>query len=188
MASVCLYCGSRPGARVGHVAAAREVGRGIAEAGFRLVYGAGDRGLMGEAARAAQGAGARILGFIPQHLVDWEVAKRDIDALIVTDTMQTRKRLMLENADAVLALPGGPGTLDELVEVLTWRNLGLHAKPVVLLNLEGYWDPLLTLFRHFETEGFVGEDFGRSLEVVATPAEALAALRAALSPATSARV
>lgn len=181
MRSICLYCGSRPGARPVYAATAREIGRSIAEAGYRLVYGAGDCGLMGEAARAAQAAGAPIMGFIPRHLVDWEVAKRDIDALVVTDTMHMRKKLMLDNADAVLALPGGPGTLDELVEVLTWRYLGLHEKPTVLLNVEGYWDPLIALFAHFDTEGFASRDFGRYLTVVATPAEAMRALRAALS-------
>lgn len=181
MKSVCLYCGSRAGARASHVVAAREMGRAIAEAGFRLVYGAGDRGLMGEAARAAQAAGAPILGFIPQHLVAWEVAKRDLTTLVVTDGMHTRKRLMLENADAVLALPGGPGTLDEVVEALTWRNLGIHDKPIVVMNLDGYWQPLLTLLTHFQTEGFVDEDFGRYLTVVASPAEAIGVLRAALS-------
>lgn len=135
---------------------------------------------MGEAARAAQAAGARITGFIPQHLVDIEAGKRDLHAVIVTDTMHERKKLMLANAQAVIALAGGPGTLDELVEVLTWRHLGLHAKPAFLLNSQGYWNPLLRLFRHMVEEGFVGEHFLDYLTVADTVEELMAALRRAL--------
>lgn len=178
--TVCLYCGSRTGRNPGHARAARELGEALGRAGYALVYGAGDRGLMGEAARAAQAAGARITGFIPRHLVDIEAGKQDLHAVIVTDTMHERKKLMLANSEAVIALPGGPGTLDELIEVLTWRHLGLHAKPAFALNAEGYWDPLLRLIEHMAEEGFVGRHFLGYLTVVATVDELMAALRRAL--------
>lgn len=181
MKSVCLYCGSRPGADAAFAAAAAAFGAGVAAAGWRLVYGAGDMGLMGIAARAAQEGGAPVIGFIPRHLVEQEVARADLDHLVVTETMHERKKLMLGNADAVVALPGGPGTLDELVEVLTWRHLGLHAKPVVLVNIGGYWDPLLALFAHMTQAGFVGEGFRAGLTVVPDPLAALAALERALA-------
>jgi len=188
MPSICLYCGSRTGHDPVHLAMARETGRALAEAGFRLVYGAGDKGLMGEAARAFQATGGHITGFIPRHLLAWEVGKTDIDSLIVTETMHERKKLMLGNSDAVLALPGGPGTLDELIEVLTWRNLGLHEKPAVLLDTKSYWKPFIELIAHMEREGFVGPDFAGYLSRAETPAGAIEALRAALSRRSSSSV
>lgn len=157
------------------------MGRALGKAGFAVVYGAGDLGLMGETARAAKEAGARVTGFIPRHLFDLEVGKNDIDALIITETMHERKKLMFGNSDAVLALPGGPGTLDELIEVLTWRHLGLHDKPVVLLNSDDYWGPLLALFDHMIEQGFVGSTFRSYLTVVETVDEAIGALTEALS-------
>jgi uncharacterized protein (TIGR00730 family) len=178
--SVCIYCGSRPGRNPSYAREARAVGAALAEAGFAVVYGAGDLGLMGEAATAAQAAGARVTGFIPRHLFDLEVGKRDIHSLIVTETMHERKKLMLGNSDAVIALPGGPGTLDELIEVLTWRHLGLHDKPAFLLNTDDYWGPLLALFDHMIAEGFVSEKFRGYLTVVGTVGELMTALRRAL--------
>jgi hypothetical protein len=178
--TVCLYCGSRLGANPAHAREARALGEALGRAGYALVYGAGDRGLMGEAARAAQAAGARITGFIPRHLVDIEAGKQDLHAIIVTDTMHERKKLMLANSEAVIALAGGPGTLDELVEVLTWRHLGLHEKRTFLLNTEGYWDPLISLFNHMAEQGFVGRGFLDYLTVVGTVDELMAALRRAL--------
>lgn len=174
--SVCLYCGSRMGHDTAHAEIARRFGRAVAAAGLRLVYGAGDFGLMGEAARAAQAAGAHVTGVIPRHLVAREVARTECDNLVITETMHERKSLMLGNADAAVALPGGPGTLDELVEVLTWRNLGLHAKPAVLVNVGGYWDPLLALFAAMEAGGFSDARFTAGLTVVADPEAAIAAL------------
>ncbi len=179
--SVCIYCGSRAGRNPVIAREARALGEALGRAGYALVYGAGDQGLMGETARAAQAAGARITGFIPRHLFDLEVGKHDIHALIVTETMHERKKLMLGNADAVIALPGGPGTLDELIEVLTWRHLGLHAKPAFLLNTGGYWGPLLALFNHMVAEGFVHAQFRGYLSVVETVDELMEALREALS-------
>ena len=179
--SVCIYCGSRTGANPAYVREARILGTALANAGYALVYGAGDQGIMGETARAAQSAGARITGFIPRHLYDLEVGKNDIHALIVTETMHERKKLMLYNADAVIALPGGPGTLDELIEVLTWRHLGLHAKPAFLLNTNGYWAPLLALFDHMVAEGFVDAHFRDYFSVAETVDELMAALGEALA-------
>ncbi len=152
--SVCVYCGSRSGARTAYADAAGETGRMLARNGWRLVYGAGDVGLMGEVARAAQAAGAETFGVIPVHLVARQVGKRDLSAFVVTETMHERKKVMYMNSDAILVLPGGGGSLDEFFEVLTWRQLGLHAKPIVLLNTEGYWDPLLALIDRIIGEGF----------------------------------
>ena len=178
--SICIYCGSRTGRKPAYAREARLLGKTLAEAGYALVYGAGDQGIMGETARAAQAAGARITGFIPRHLFDLEVGKHDIHALIVTESMHERKKLMLGNSDAVIALPGGPGTLDELIEVLTWRHLGLHEKPAFLLNTNDYWGPLLALFDHMAAEGFVAAQFRDYLTVAETVDQLMDALRDAL--------
>ncbi|MEO0427718.1 MAG: TIGR00730 family Rossman fold protein [Pseudomonadota bacterium] len=170
---ICLYCGSRPGHDSAFAEAAIAVGTAIAARGWGLVYGAGDHGLMGLAAEAAMKGGAPVLGFIPRRLVDLEVAKRDITAMVVTETMHERKKLMLENADAVLALPGGAGTLDELVEALTWRQLGITTKPVVLLDTNGYWQPFAALVTHFVTHGFAGPGLSKDLCLAPTPDTAL---------------
>lgn len=171
--SVCVYCGSRPGAIPAYAAAARALGQGLAGAGLRLVYGAGDVGLMGEVARAAQAAGGETFGVIPEHLVRREVGKSDLTSYVVTETMHERKKVMLMNADAVVVLPGGPGSLDELFEVLTWRQLGLHDKPIVILNAEGYWDKLRDLLDHVIGQGFADTSLADFLTWVATPEQAL---------------
>lgn len=152
--SVCVYCGSRPGNHPAYMADAERLGRALAEWDWRLVYGAGDVGLMGAVARAAQAAGGDTFGVIPKHLVEWEVGKVDLTRYIVTETMHERKKVMFMNCDAVVVLPGGAGSLDELFEVLTWRQLGLHEKPVVLVNTAGYWDPLIALLDHVVASGF----------------------------------
>jgi uncharacterized protein (TIGR00730 family) len=174
--SVCLFCGSRPGRDPAFAAAAERLGRALATGGHRLVYGAGDSGLMGMTARAAQAAGGSITGVIPQHLVDAEVGKSDLDEYIVTENMHQRKMLMFDRSEAVIALPGGPGTLDELIEVLTWRQLGLHSKPVVVLNTAGYWDPLLALLDHVIGHGFADRAFLDFLDVADQPEQALACI------------
>ena len=152
--SVCVYCGSRSGVRPAYAEAARATGRMLAANGWRLVYGAGDVGRMGEVARTAQGAGAETFGVIPTHLLAREVGKRDLSTFVITETMHERKKVMFMNADAVVVLPGGGGSLDEFFEVLTWRQLGLHEKPIVLVNTEGYWDPLLAMIERIIGEGF----------------------------------
>lgn len=166
--SVCVFCGSRGGRKPVYAEEARALGRALAVAGIRLVYGAGDVGLMGEVARAAIGTGGETFGVVPQHLIDREKGKRDLGRLVVTETMHERKKVLFMNAEAIVALPGGPGTLDELFEVLTWRQLGLHAKPVYLLNTGGYWDPLLALLEHIVHEGFAERSFLGYLQPVAT--------------------
>ena len=152
--SVCVYCGSRSGAMPAYSQAAIAFGTALAETGWRLVYGAGDVGLMGDVARAAQAAGGDTFGVIPQHLVDWEVGKTDLTRYVVTETMHERKKVMFMNADAIVVLPGGAGSLDEFFEVLTWAQLGLHKKPIVLMNIERYWDPLVGLIDHVIDQGF----------------------------------
>ncbi len=176
--SVCVYCGSRDGARASYGAAATETGEMLAKNGWRLVYGAGDVGLMGKVASAAQAAGGKTFGVIPVHLLDLEVGKRDLDTFIITETMHERKKVMIMNGDAVVMLPGGAGSLDELFEALTWRQLGLHTKPIFILNTEGFWDPLLGLIDHFIAEGFADpslRDFVQAVPDITTLEEALAA-------------
>ena len=145
MRDICVYCGSRNGADPEFAKAADEIGAGLAKLGLGLVYGAGDIGLMGRVADAALKNGASVLGVIPEHLAAKEVSKSELSELIVVDTMHERKMMMFERSDAFIALPGGPGTLDEVIELLTWRQLGLHDRPVYILNIKGYWDPLVAL-------------------------------------------
>ncbi|MGC3936424.1 TIGR00730 family Rossman fold protein [Roseobacter sp. EG26] len=179
--SVCVYCGSRPGADPAYMRDAKDLGRALAEEGWRLVYGAGDVGLMGAVAREAQSAGAETFGVIPQHLVDWEVGKTDLTSYVVTETMHERKKVMFMNCDAVVVLPGGAGSLDEFFEALTWRQLGLHEKPVFLVNTNGYWDPLVTLLTHVTTQGFADDSLHGYYSTVPDAEAARAALRRALS-------
>ena len=178
--SVCVFCGARPGARPAYAEAARDAGRMLARNGWRLVYGAGDVGLMGEVARAAQQAGAPTFGVIPAHLFPAEVGKRDLSTLVVTEDMHERKKIMFMNSDAVLVLPGGAGSLDEFFEVLTWAQIGLHEKPIFLLDTEGYWQPLRALIDHVIAEGFASPDLRALFTAVPDVAAAEAALRAAL--------
>lgn len=179
--SVCVYCGSRSGKKPIYQAHAEELGTALAANGWRLVYGAGDVGLMGAVARAAQTAGAETFGVIPTHLVKWEVGKTDLTRYIVTENMHERKKVMYMNSDAIVVLPGGAGSLDELFEVLTWRQLKLHEKPILLLNSDGYWQPLLDMVQHVVDQGFAEPSLLEFLTVVDTPSGAIEALRDALS-------
>lgn len=154
IASVCVFCGSRPGASPAYRRLARDTGQAIGARGWRLIYGGGDVGLMGVLASAALEAGGEVVGIIPRRLLDREVAKPDVTELIVTPTMFERKERMISAADAFLALPGGFGTLDELLEVLTLRQLGYHDKPVLLVDAEGFWQRCLALFEHVIESGF----------------------------------
>jgi uncharacterized protein (TIGR00730 family) len=155
--SVCVYCGSRDGNSPTYAQAATDTGRMLATNAWRLVYGAGDVGLMGRVANAVQDAGGTTFGVIPTHLMDWEVGKRDLNTFVITETMHERKKVMFMNADAVVVLPGGAGSLDEFFEALTWRQLKLHNKPLILLNIDGFWDPLRNLLQHVVDSGFAGE-------------------------------
>ncbi|MEO6829530.1 MAG: TIGR00730 family Rossman fold protein [Acidobacteriaceae bacterium] len=153
--TVCVYCGSSDGSREIYRTAARDLGTGLAQAGFRLVYGGGCVGLMGVVADAVLAAGGEAIGIIPQYLMDREMAHRGLTGLQVVETMHQRKNMMAELADAFVALPGGYGTLDELCEMLGWAQLGLHAKPIILLDTEDYWQPLFSMFDHAVKEGFL---------------------------------
>lgn len=151
---VCVFCGSSDGARSSYREAAAMLGQVLAARRIGVVYGGGNIGLMGALADAALGAGGEVIGVIPEHLVNKELAHRGVDLRIV-HSMHERKALMADLADAFIALPGGYGTLEEFCEVLTWSQLGLHAKPCGLLNVDGYYDSLLGLFDHAVAEGFV---------------------------------
>ena len=176
--SVCVYCGSRSGASPAYSEEAVALGVGLAERGWRLVYGAGDVGLMGDVARAAQSAGGETFGVIPQHLVQWEVGKTDLTSYVVTETMHERKKVMFMNCNAVVVLPGGAGSLDELFEALTWRQLGLHDKPILLVNTNGFWDPLISLLDHIVAQEFAEASLLDFFDVVPDAATALERLKA----------
>lgn len=152
--SVCLFCGSNRGVQPEYVSAARAFGTALAEQGLTLVYGAGNIGLMGVAADAALAAGGKVIGVIPEFLKDKEVAHLGLSELHVTRTMHERKALMAELSDAFVALPGGFGTFDELFEILTWAQLSVHNKPVGLLNVAGFFLPLMEMVRHAVNQGF----------------------------------
>jgi len=154
--SLCVYCGSRPGTDPAFAGAARFVGDWIGRHGGQLVYGGGRNGLMGLLARATLDAGGRVVGVIPQALVEREWANQDCTELLIVETMHERKREMAERADAFLALPGGIGTFEELFEVWTWRQLGYHDKPVGLLNVNGYYDGLLRFLAQSVAQQFMG--------------------------------
>jgi uncharacterized protein (TIGR00730 family) len=157
--SVCVYCGSSPGLDPRYGDAAADLGRALALAGMTLVFGGGEEGLMGRVARAALEAGGRVVGVIPTFLIRKEHALKEAQELIVVDNMHQRKQLMFERADAFVALPGGVGTLEELVEQLTWAQLLRHAKPVLLADVAGFWRPLLSLFAHMRQQGFIRSGF-----------------------------
>jgi uncharacterized protein (TIGR00730 family) len=169
---VCVFCGASSGRLPAYGETARGFGAALAGRGLGLVYGGGRVGLMGAVADGALAAGGEVIGVIPQELVDRELAHDGVSELRVVGSLHERKALMAELADAFVALPGGFGTLDELMEQLTWSQLGLHAKPVGLLDVEGYWRPLIALARHATDEGFVREADLASI-AVATDAEAL---------------
>ena len=153
--SICVYCGSRHGARPAYTAAARALGRAIGSRGWQLVYGGGRVGLMGEVADAALDSGGRVVGVIPESLKRLEVGHAGLHELHVVPTMHARKQMMAERANAFIALPGGIGTLEELYEVWTWRQLGYHDQPIGLLNVDGYYDELLRFMAHSVEQGFL---------------------------------
>ena len=179
--SVCVFCGSRNGALAEYLEAANALGRAIAQRHWRLVYGAGDIGLMGAVARSAQSAGGDTFGVSPVHLLAHEVAKHDLDHFVVTETMHERKKVMFMNCDALVVLPGGAGSLDEFFEVLTWRQLGLHDKPIMLLNTKGYWGKLIELLDHVIDQGFADIGIKSYLSVFDDVEDLVAALQVARS-------
>lgn len=164
--NICVYCGSGDGANPAYAQAARDVGTALARSKIGLVYGGGSLGLMGEVARATLDAGGRVTGIIPGFLSEREKMLREADDLIVTQDMHERKKLMFERSDAFVALPGGIGTLEELVEQLTWAQLGRHKKPIVVANILGFWDPFLKLLAHMKGEAFIRSGIDVSFVVV----------------------
>ena len=171
--SVCVFCGSRDGSNIKYKLAAIELGRLLAKVKFRLVYGGGNLGLMGALSSSAQQHNCEILGIIPQHLMEKEGGKTNLKNLIVTMNMHERKNLMYNESDAIMVLPGGVGTLDEFFEIITWGQLGLHKKCILLLNIDGFWNPLLNLLSHQVNQGFMDKSINDLFSVVGSPKEAI---------------
>lgn len=159
ISTICVYCGSSSGGDPVYAESAERLGRSMGTAGIGLVYGGGSIGLMGILARSVMEAGGRVTGIIPQFLKEREVMLETAHELFVTGDMHERKRAMFDRADAFVALPGGIGTLEELVEIMTWAQLGQHRKPVLIANINGFWDPLVALLRHMADEGFIRDGF-----------------------------
>ena len=177
--SVCVYCGSRHGSRPEYTEAARALGTAIGQRGWQLVYGGGKVGLMGEVADAVLAAGGRVVGVIPEALEKLEVGHRGLHELHVVPTMHIRKQMMAERADAFIALPGGIGTLEELYEVWTWRQLKYHNNPIALLDTAGYWQPLLAFMQHTVAEGFLAQPVNEFVMVGSEPVDLLDRVAAA---------
>ncbi len=163
--SICVFCGSREGQNPTYAEAAQTLGQSMGERGWRLVYGAGDIGIMGIVADATINTGAKTFGVIPEHLQEREVGKQNLDTLIVTETMHERKKLMFTNSDAIVLMPGGAGSLDEFFEVLTWAQLGLHEKPIIVVNVQEYWTPLIALVDHVIAQGFADPSLRALFEI-----------------------
>ncbi|MDZ7626853.1 MAG: TIGR00730 family Rossman fold protein [Parvularculaceae bacterium] len=175
MKSLCVYCGSRAGNDPDFLKAAQFIGREAARRDWRIVYGGGKLGLMGATAGAARDAGGKVFGIIPDFLVDLEGVLEGVDHVIVK-TMHERKIRMFDDADAVLTLPGGIGTLEEVIEVLSWARLALHRKPIIVLNINGFWEPLKTLLTHIVVEGLAAPELLGDLVFVDRPEDVFPAL------------
>ncbi len=171
--SICVYCGSNAGSHPLFEQSAIELGELLAAKGIRLVYGGGSIGLMGAVAKTVLNNGGKVTGVIPQFLKDREVMLEEAHELIVTQDMHERKRIMFEKADAFIALPGGIGTLEELVEMLTWAQLGRHDKPMLLLNLDKFWTPLVELLDHMRDLGFIRSDSDITYEITTDVSESI---------------
>ena len=184
IASVCVFCGSSGRVSVRFRTAAKVLGRLLAEADITVVYGGGRVGLMGLMARAAMGAGGRVIGVIPEHLKLVEGGRIELSELHVVDNMHERKAKMFDLADAFVILPGGFGTLDETIEITTWKQLGLHDKPIVVVDVDGYWGPLRSLIQSIITTGFARPETADLFTVVASVEGVLPTLAVAPSPAT----
>jgi len=185
--NICVYCGSGVGKSPAYRAAARTLGKALAEHEIGLVYGGGDLGLMGDIAHTTLDHGGHVTGIIPQFLTRKEQMLRDVDELIVTQDMHERKRLMFERSDGFVALPGGIGTLEELVEQLTWVQLGRHTKPVIVANIEGFWDPFLNILTHMKADGFIRPGVNLRFTVVDDATKIVPAVIAEVSKRVPAR-
>lgn len=179
--NICVYCGSGHGANPVYTEAARTLGRSLAANDIGLVYGGGSLGLMGEVARSTLDAGGRVTGIIPEFLSEKEKMLTDADELIVTKDMHERKQLMFLKSDAFVALPGGIGTLEELVEQLTWSQLGRHEKPIIVADIAGFWSPFLNLLRHMKDDAFIRSGLDVHFSVVADAANIVPTALAAVS-------
>jgi len=177
--TICVYCGSGPGTNPHYIEAAKALGKAFAENGIRLVYGGGAVGMMGAVATSVLDHGGAVTGIIPDFLTLRENALNRVQEMIVTPDMHERKRLMFERSDAFVALPGGIGTLEELVEQLTWQQLGQHSKPVLLANIDGFWEPLFDLLAHMRTTQFIRQGFAVEVLKAERVEEILPRLRAA---------
>jgi uncharacterized protein (TIGR00730 family) len=184
--TVCVYCGSSPGTDPAFMDAARRLGALMAADGVGLVYGGGARGLMGQLANSVIDHGGRVTGIIPEFLESKEHTLKRAQEVIITPNMHVRKQTMFDRADAFVALPGGIGTLEELVEQLTWAQLGQHKKPILILNINGFWDPLCALLDHMRRLAFIHTEMGVSLLVANEAEEVLPQLRAAAAVVTEA--
>jgi len=185
--SLCVYCGSASGRDPSYVKAAEALGTAMAHRGIRLIYGGGTRGIMGAVSDAVIAAGGQVTGIIPRFLIDMEATESELkrlDELVITEDMHERKHMMFERSDAFVALPGGIGTLEELVEIMTWGQLGRHRKPIAIANVDGFWDPFSKLLEHMREAGFIHtahqvrpivkdriEDLLPAIEAAASPAE-----------------
>jgi len=185
--NVCVYCGSRLGNKPSYEALASDLGGRIASAGMGLVYGAGSIGLMGVVARAARDSGAPVIGIIPEHLDAVEITQDGLTELHVTQNMHDRKRMMFDRSDAFIILPGGLGTLDETFEIMTWAQLSLHKKPIILINHEEYWTPLVELVKNVVDGGFASAENASLLTIVDTAEAAIEKLKAMETAPSEAR-
>jgi uncharacterized protein (TIGR00730 family) len=183
---VCVYCGSSGGTDPAYVAAATRLGEILADAGIGLVYGGGSAGLMGALAKAMQACGGEIIGVIPEFLTEKENTFRGATEIVVTRGMHDRKQIMFERSDAFVALPGGIGTLEELVEQLTWAQLGRHRKPILIANINGFWDGLLSLLEHMQRAGYIHSATRMNFVVVDKVEEIVPTLRAAAAAVSEA--
>lgn len=180
LSSLCVFCGSQTGTHPAHAGAAAALGKFMAQAATTLVFGGGRIGLMGVIADAVLAGGGRIVGVIPDFLKDKELAHRAATEMLVVPDMHTRKKTMFERSDAFCILPGGVGTLEEMFEIVTWRQLHLHNKPIILLNTAGYWSPLLTMIDNMIGEGFAHKGHEDLVTVVNRPEDVLPAALAEL--------
>lgn len=182
--TLCVYCGSGNGRNPAYAEAARQLGQAMASAGIGLVYGGGSLGLMGQVARTVLDNRGHVTGIIPEFLANRERMLTDVNDLVVTPDMHSRKMTMFARASGFVALPGGLGTLEELAEITTWAQLGQHRKPIILCNIEGYWNPLVTLLDHMRAEAFIREGLEFQMDVVARATDVIPAFeqRLRLSP------
>ena len=186
--SVCVFCGATAGDDPAFAEAAKDLGTGIAEAGLALVFGGGNKGMMGVVASAALASGGRTVGIIPRFLAESEIAHQELSELHVVDGMHARKRKMFDLSDAFVALPGGLGTLDETVEMITWRQLGRHDKPVILISTHDYWTPFLHLIDQIVSHKFAHGNIPALFRIVDTSADALRLLGVRSRPGSGRRV